>query len=310
MVTRLTTRTTKSTDSMNLKDYLSKKGKTPKGRTKHWLYFCTFDVTTGSLWSGDPYLANADDGCVVKVPPGRYAVEGIGLATGRHRVVSRLRVRLESAKHPKLGKELGDTGTDSAMIGVCDIKAFDKACGPDSGDEVHQAIAAQTGDGFGIITIKKFPGAVMPFVPTGSDGIGPVLALISGRKCVGIELPFMDEKEEEDGKGSAQEPEAVSLFGNDTDQFITRRMADGKEVSFWLGGELKAGVKCYLWSTRGPVDYRIRRDSGSVLKSWSSMKKKSGDDQFYALQTLKRGKYEIDFRIGVHVFSALKLTLA
>jgi hypothetical protein len=86
-------------------------------------------------------------------------------------------------------------------------------------------------------------------------------------------------------------------------------MADGEEVSFWLGGELKAGVKCYLWSTLGPVDYRIRRDSGSVLKSWTAMKKKRGDDQFCALESLKPGKYEIDFRIGVQVFSELRLTL-
>jgi hypothetical protein len=295
---------------MNLNDYLSKKGKAPKGETKEWLHFCTLEVISGSLWAGDPNLANADDGCLVKVPRGRYAVEGIGLATGRYRVVSRLRVRLESAKHPKLGKKLGDTGTDSAIIGVCDIKAFDRACASASGAEVHEAIAARTGDGFGIIALKKFPGAVMPFVPTGSDGIGPVLALMSGGKCVGIELPFLDEEEEEDGKGSAQEVEAASLLGNDTDHFITRRMADGAEVSFWLGGELKAGVKCYLWSTRGPVDYRIRRDSGSVLKSWTSMKKKSGDDQFCALESLKPGKYEIDFRIGAQVFSELMLTLA
>jgi hypothetical protein len=299
----------KSTDGMNLKEYLLKKGKAPRGKTKEWLHFCTLEVTTGSLWAGDPYLANADDGCVVRVPRGRYAVEGIGLAWGRYRVVSRLRVRLESAKNPKLGKQRGVAGTDSAMIGVCDIKAFDRACGPDSGDEVHEAVAAQTGDGFGVITIKKRPGAVMPFVPTGSDGVGPVLALTSGGKCVGIELPFMDE-EEEDGKRSAQETEAASLLGDDTDHFITRLTADGEEVSFWLGGELKAGVKCYLWSSHGPVDYRIRRDSGSVLRSWSSMKKKRGDDQYCALETLKPGRYEIDFRIGVHVFSALKLSLA
>jgi hypothetical protein len=295
---------------MNLNDYLSKKGKAPKGKTKEWLHFCTLEVSTGSLWAGDPNLANADDGCLVKVPRGRYAVEGIGLASGRYRVVSRLRVRLESAKHPKLGKKLGDTGTDSAMIGVCDIKAFDKACGSASGAEVQEAIAARTGDGFGIITMKKFPGVVMPFVPTGSDGIGPVIALMSGGKRVGIELPFLDEEEEEDGKGSAQEVTATSLLGNDADHFITRRVAGGEEVSFWLGGELKAGVKCYLWSTRGPVDYRIRRDSGSILKSWTSMKKKRGDDQFCAMESLKPGKYEIDFRIGVQVFSALRLALA
>ena len=90
-------------------------------------------------------------------------------------------------------------------------------------------------------------------------------------------------------------------------------MADGQEVSFWLGGEFKVGAKCYLWSdaSRGPVDYRIRRESGSVLKDWSLMKKDRGDDpKFCAFETLKAGKYEFDFRIGEEVFSALKLALA
>ena len=89
-------------------------------------------------------------------------------------------------------------------------------------------------------------------------------------------------------------------------------MADGKEASFWLGGEMKPGVKFSLWSnaSRGPVDYRIRRKSGSVLKKWSAMKKFSGGGaRFCAFETLKAGDYEFDFRIGQDVFSALKLLL-
>ena len=260
---------------MNLKDYLLQKHKAPKGVTKDWLPFCTLDVTTGSLWAGDPYVANADDGCVVKVPRGRYAVEAIGLSEGRQRVVSRLRVRLGSAKNPKLGKEVGETGTDSAMIGVCDIKAFDKACGPDSGDEVQAEIEAQTDDGFGIIKLKKFPAAVMPFIPTGSDGSGPVLALTSGGKCVGIELSFMGEEEAE---GETAESQVVSLLGDDQDDFITR-LVDGKEVSFWFGGESKGDVKFSLWCDAPrarPVEYRVRRASGSVARNWSPMKKFTG----------------------------------
>ncbi|MBA3313530.1 MAG: hypothetical protein M3552_07080 [Planctomycetota bacterium] len=180
---------------MNLQDFLSPKTEVPKGRTQDWLPFCTLDVTTGALWAGDPHLANADDGCVVKVPAGKYAVEAIGLSLGRDRVVSRLRLRLESELAPTLGEEVGDAGTDSAMIGVCDIEAFDAACGPDAGENVQAAIESQTDDGFGVITFEQFPGAIMPFVPTGSDGGGPVFALMSGRKRVGIELPFMEEDE-------------------------------------------------------------------------------------------------------------------
>jgi hypothetical protein len=148
-------------------------------------------------------------------------------------------VRLQSAKSLTIGKELGETGTDSAMIGVCDIKVFEKACGRDPGDEVQDAIEAQTDGGFGIITLKKFPGAVVPFVPTGSDGSGPVFALMSGGKRVGIELPFTGEDRKANGKSSDQ-ARAVSLLGSDRDDFIVRLMTDGTEASFWLGGEPKA----------------------------------------------------------------------
>jgi hypothetical protein len=296
---------------MNLKDFLSKKGKAPKGKNINWLPFCKLNVTTGSLWVGDPLLANDSDGYLAKVSPGHYVVEGIGLASGRARIISRLRVRLESAKNPKLGKELGDTGTDSAMIGVCDIKAFDKACGPNSGEEVQEAIEAQTRDDFGIINFKKFPGAVMPFIPIGSDGSGSVFALMSSGKRVGIELSFLGEDEAEDGEESIQVPKLESL-SRSTAHFISRRMPDGGKVSFWIGGEFKAGIEFCLWSSasRGPVDYRIRVALGSVLKNWTAMKKQNGGGaKFGAREKLKSGKFEFDFRIGETVYSAVKLTL-
>ena len=63
---------------MKLSDYLSKKAKPSDPKAKGWLMLCTLDVPTGSLWAGDPHLANADDGCVVKVTPGRYVVEAVG----------------------------------------------------------------------------------------------------------------------------------------------------------------------------------------------------------------------------------------
>lgn len=188
---------------MTLGDYLSRKVKSPKGKAKDWLPFCALDVPTGTLWAGDPHLANADDGCVIEVPPGKYLVEGVGITFNRHRVVSKLRVRLEGVEDLVVGDEVGNTGTDSAMIGVCDIKAFDAACGQDSGEEVQEAIESQTGYGFGTITIEKFPGLVMPFVPTGSDGNGPVFALLSGGKRVGIELSFMEDA-----------PDSTTIFGH------------------------------------------------------------------------------------------------
>jgi hypothetical protein len=292
---------------MNLKDFLSRKGKAPKVDGEDWLYFCTLDVTTGSLRAGDPHVAFAADGYVTQVPRGRYVVEGIGRAEGRYRFVARLRVRLQGVTNPVIGKELGKTGTDSAMIGVCDIKAFDKARASGLNDEVYDAIEAQIKKDFGIINLKKFPGAIMPFVPVGSDGSGPVLALVSGRKRVGIELPLMGEPAED---ADSDQFKAVSLLGNDKDDFITRLMADGTEASFWIGGELKADKKFYIWSTAasGPIEYQVRRPGGRAVTKWSPLKKKS--DQSFAIATFGPGNYEIYFRIGKSIYSAIKFAIS
>lgn len=56
---------------MNLKDYLSRRGKAPKGKTKEWLFFCELAVKSGKLWAGDPNLPNEDDGYAAKVPRGK-----------------------------------------------------------------------------------------------------------------------------------------------------------------------------------------------------------------------------------------------
>jgi hypothetical protein len=196
------------------------------------------------------------------------------------------------------------------MIGVCDIKAFGKACARGSPDQVQDAIGAQTDHGFGIITLEKFPNAVMPFVPTASDGSGPVHALMSGGKRVGIELPFTGEAQTHNDNGSHQ-VRAVSLLGSDRDDFITRLMADGTEASFWLGGQLKAGEKFSIWSNAasGPVEYQIRRAGGRAVKKWLPLKKKKSTPSS-AFETLGPGTYAIDFRVGKDIYSALQFALS
>jgi hypothetical protein len=164
----------------------------PRKAMQDWHPFHTLTVKAGKLWVGDPHLPNAEDGCIVKVPSGEYVVECDGLPP-LCKAVSKLRVRLESAKRPRRGKKLGEAGTDSATIGVCEIAAFEAAYKKKGGaEQVQKAIESQT-EGFGVLTVPKFPDAIMPFVPTGGDGNGPVFALMSGTKCVGIDLPFTDE---------------------------------------------------------------------------------------------------------------------
>ena len=173
--------------------FLSGKTPLPPGERTGWLELCTIDAHSGSLWIGDPLLANAEDGCVVRVPNGVYCIEGIGWLFEGLRAVQSVRARLKSALQVEVGSPIGETGTDSAMIGICDLVEFDKACG--DSDEVQEELEEKTQSGFGRITIKKHRKAVMVFVPSGGDGCGPVLQLIDAGTCVGFQHDFISEQQ-------------------------------------------------------------------------------------------------------------------
>ena len=284
----------------------------PKGPTVDWLPFCGLEVTSGSLWAGDPLIANAEDGCVLDVPRGMYCVEAVGLAHSRNRVVCRLRVRLETAANPTLGEEVGHTGTDSAMIGVCDIKEFDALFVEMDDNDVQDAIELQTKNGFGIVGLKPTSDGLMPFVPIGSDGTGPVFALMDSGDCVGMQLAFMEENDMEGDVGDHSG--RVSLLGSDKDDFKTWALPEGEEMSCWIGGKIEPDVDIHIWASPSvrlsqAVAFRIREKNGGVLSDWKAMDDRDNGKKFNAVVRLLVGGYEIDFQIGDDVFSALHLIL-
>src|SRR5262249_34027571 len=109
-----------------------------RGMETDWLTFCQLSITTGSLWAGDPCTVGPEEGCVLKVPQNMYTVEAKCVNFNGPKFISRLRVRLQEADEPVLGQEIGETGTDSAAIGVCDIKALDKVIGEDGERALEQ----------------------------------------------------------------------------------------------------------------------------------------------------------------------------
>jgi len=147
-----------------------------------WYKFTTLEISSGKIWAGDPQYGIADDGCVIDVEPGTYLVECDGVPY-RCSAVTKLRVRLESVAKPKKGKKVGETVTDSCAMGVSDVQTLTKL----ENDDFWP-------DGFGIVTAPNQPLAAMPFVPMGSDGGGPIYALMSGKRVVGIQLPFTGEE--------------------------------------------------------------------------------------------------------------------
>ncbi len=172
--------------------FLSGKMPLPSSEHTEWLELCTIEVTSGKLWMGDPLIANAEDGCVATVPVGTYVLEGIGGLFDRMRTVYSIRARLKGAASFHLGAEIGEAGTDCAMIGICDIGAFDAACRDVA--EVQEELEEKTSRaGFGCVTLRRCRGAAMAFVPSGAgDGSGPVRELIDSGTRIGIQHNFLN----------------------------------------------------------------------------------------------------------------------
>jgi hypothetical protein len=90
-----------------------------------------------------------------------------------------------------LGKEVGEAGTDSALIAVCDIHALDAVIG-DQAEAFQQLIESAIQSDCGLVEVRLNGVCMMPYVPSGfGDGTGPVFELRSKRKVVGMELEFI-----------------------------------------------------------------------------------------------------------------------
>ena len=196
---------------MNLRDYLSKNKQSdpPTGTVgveSDWMNAGEVEVTTGSLWAGDPFVCNAKDGCVAKVPAGTYALEAKAMDFAGRKRVSRLRAYRRGSEELVLGKQIGQTLTDTGMIALCDIVALDEAIGGDY-DRFNDLITQRDYQDCGIIRFEMKKPFVIPYVSTAfGDCDALVFELKSGRRRIGMELEFLPpgyvftDFEEEDGE--------------------------------------------------------------------------------------------------------------
>jgi hypothetical protein len=69
---------------------------------------------------------NEEDGCLLKLPAGKYVVAAQGKDFNGFCVVGRLRVypKVLRADRLKTVRAIGETGTDSAAITVCDLRGL------------------------------------------------------------------------------------------------------------------------------------------------------------------------------------------
>src|SRR5262249_60746814 len=102
---------------------LLKKREKPPGRApQEWLFATKLPVASGSLFIGDPYYDPAD-AYVATVPPGTYQIEARLLDLGGEWYTARVRALLEGCDEPKLGKQIGETCTDLAVMAFYDLRA-------------------------------------------------------------------------------------------------------------------------------------------------------------------------------------------
>jgi hypothetical protein len=182
---------------MNLSEFLTHSKpqlpapRTP-GRETGWLAITSFQVSRGSLWVGDPYVVNAEDGFLMDAPNGVYALEAKAMDFAGNRVVSRVRAYLSTAESPETGREIGYTCTDTAMVAVCDIRALDEAIPPNENDAFQDAVMNHPCQGCGVIPIRVGRGFDLPYVSTAfGDTGGTVYEIVSNGARVGFEVEFL-----------------------------------------------------------------------------------------------------------------------
>jgi hypothetical protein len=162
-----------------------------------WLPFTNFELMGPQLLIIDAsYVPGAEDGLLIDMDPGTYEIDAKVMIYGIDHYVSRLRI-IRRGKTSMRGNRIGETWTDVALTGICDLQVFSMIWERDT-DEAWNKIetAINSSNGAGIAELDKEAGAVMPFVQSGyGDGTFPVFDLIDNQMRVGVEIEFINLQE-------------------------------------------------------------------------------------------------------------------
>ena len=186
-------------EANRLVSYLQKSSRKPPrdpgaGVAAEWIKVAELEVVSGCLWAGDPLCLNEEDGCLVKLATGTYVVAAQGIDVGGFRVVGRVRVYPKRVREDRLkaGPVIGETGTDSAAITVCDLRGLLSAIAGEE-DSFARALQKQMRGPCGRLTTKVEAGVALLFVQSGfGDGAGSVYALLANGRRVGFHLEFVN----------------------------------------------------------------------------------------------------------------------
>jgi len=188
---------------MDLAKLLKKRDKPPGPAPEEWLIATKLPVPSGSLFIGDPFY-DPDDAYVATIPPGTYRIEARLRDLGKEWYTSQVRAVLEGSEQPKLGKQIGETCTDLAVMAFYDLKAAEEAIAGDN-DLYMDRVTKKSFSGCGLVQLKLTKPMSIAYVETGFDCGALVYELRSGRNCVGVqvdldfaELAFLEDEEQDD----------------------------------------------------------------------------------------------------------------
>lgn len=188
----------------DLAKLLKQRNKPPGPAPQEWLFATKLPVFSGSLFVGDPNYDPAD-AYVATVPAGTYRIEARLRDLGGEWYTARVRSVLEECDAPKLGKKIGDTCTDSAVMAFYDLGVANEAIAGDYDlymDRVNKKSFATCG----LVQLKLIKPMTIAYVETGFDCGAVVRELRAGRRCVGLEVEmdfaeleaFLEDEDEDD----------------------------------------------------------------------------------------------------------------
>jgi len=170
----------------DLAKLLKKRNKPPGRAPQEWAFAARLPVSGESLFIGDPNYDPAD-AYVAKVPPGTYRIEARLRDLGGEWYTARVRIVLEGSTGLKLGKKVGETCTDSAVIAFYDLKAAEDAIAGDN-DLYMDRVLKKSFTRCGLVQLKLTKPMTIAYVETGFDGGAAIYELRSRRRRVGVEV--------------------------------------------------------------------------------------------------------------------------
>ena len=153
-----------------------------------WETVNTLIVTKKSLWVGDLFIADRDDGRMIEVPNGDYKIDTKRAQTKYGDQIIRIRISPSLKTGFKIGSHIGAISIDRATMGICDMNALDIAVGGRN-DDFQDHIEELHLDDFGEIKFKLASDLEIIYLKTGKgDGTYPVFALTDADKTIGLEI--------------------------------------------------------------------------------------------------------------------------